>query len=347
MIRALEIPEEHAARVAWLERELVGPDLPRLASELAALHGAGGEPAVAAELAVDSRLLDRGLSWMDDRQLAALLTHPTTLIGIQRRVLAEDSAYWSRVAPPADQRFAAAVDKTREVVLAAAGAPPTVSVAPAAAAPTPRRSVVWSLAAALATAAALVLTVDTWRPLGGPAAGGVAAVDNDPALPAPTTPPGIESNDPPAGPVADPPATPLIATDQAWGFGKFAREITEGEEQLAPPLDRRAYLNELAVAAEAWGAKTPTNRLELVRRLGEFRLGCSAILMAEHGPLPESDREWLRTRCRSWASAIDRHLAQAESDAELEAVLARVDGTVARIAGALRGRSDTDPRPVS
>jgi hypothetical protein len=128
----------------------------------------------------------------------------------------------------------------------------------------------------------------------------------------------------------------LAATDgSAWGFEKFAA--------AAPTVGRAEYLRRLAAAAREWSAKRPADALGLARRIGEFRRGCTEVILAAHPALPPEDRTWLKDRCRQWAAALDRHLAAVEAGGDPAAVRAEVDDTATRIAAALLGRADTPP----
>lgn len=340
MIRALEIPTEHADRLLWLERELVGPDLTCLVTELSAL-ATGANPAADATMLIDDpRVLEKGLDWMSPEELEALIGQPDSLITLQRRVLAEGSAYWYRVAPPTDMWKSASIERTRAAIGRVAD--PDTLVQPVTDLSAGRnRQVASAFVAALATAAVMLLTVDAWRPGRDPLQGQRLAA-NAPAPPA--EPGGV------ASPVEETPAEVAMNPPEgfpAWGFGQFVAGVREDEQQLAPPANRSSYLEGLAQAAEAWSNKRPDTRRDLVRRLGEFRMGCSSLLIADHTPLPEADRDWLRDRCRSWASAIDRHLASAESEEEMLRVRDRVDATVVKVAEALRARAETAPRSLT
>jgi hypothetical protein len=95
----------------------------------------------------------------------------------------------------------------------------------------------------------------------------------------------------------------------------------------------------LAAASQEWFKKRPETALELARRIGQFRQGCSTLIVAEHKPLPEDDRKWLRERCRAWAEKFDRHLAALEAGEDVEKVREAMDATVNQLTKALRDRA--------
>jgi hypothetical protein len=122
------------------------------------------------------------------------------------------------------------------------------------------------------------------------------------------------------------PQQPAVA--QGWGWdrpGALPQDVTA-----------EAYLNALARSAEEWFNKRPETAPELARRILELRQGCSNLLLAEHSPLKEADRRWLRERCRKWAAKFDAALVRLEEGKDVLAVRQEVDETVERLARALR-----------
>ena len=132
---------------------------------------------------------------------------------------------------------------------------------------------------------------------------------------------------------------PRPVAESVWGFEKFADRPADSDAQLSPSRD--AYFRGLASAAETWMNRRPATREELARRIGEFRMGCSRILLSSHPPLDEEDRSWLHEHCQSWASALDRHLAETEAGDDMKKIIERVDLTAVKIAAALLGRADS------
>ena len=305
-MRAFSIPESRADQIAWLESEIVGTELHTLVTELQAVHGEQADQFELDETTI-SAVRERGLAELSDEQFPKLLRHAKQLLNLQREVLQNGGQYWSEVNSPGDLPHPSPFVGTNSPTTSA----PTSQVEARESKSSIGSNILWATIGALATAAALLLFI---RP--------------------PTTNTNIAKN--PTEPIEQ-----VTAAKPAWGFAKFANEIETEEQQLEPPLSREAYLRELASAADAWSNKKPDNSVALAQRIGEFRMGCSAILIAAHGPLPEADRTWLRERCRSWANALDRHLAEAESGLPVDQVRSAVDTTVTKIAAALLGRADT------
>jgi hypothetical protein len=125
------------------------------------------------------------------------------------------------------------------------------------------------------------------------------------------------------------PAAPQAQT--AWGWDRPGA--------LPQDADRKAYLEALADAAGDWFKKRPETAPDLARRIGQFRQGCSTLLLTEHVPLTELDRQWLKERCRLWAGKLDRQLADLEAGKAVAAVRAETDATVKQLAAALRQRA--------
>lgn len=110
---------------------------------------------------------------------------------------------------------------------------------------------------------------------------------------------------------------------------------------LAVRLPPREYLNHLADAAQDWFKKRPENAPDLARRIAQFRQGCSTLILAEHAGLAPADRDWLRERCRAWATKLDGHLAAIEAGDDVAAVRAAADETVNKLIKAIRDRASS------
>lgn len=313
-MRALEIPEIREEQIAWLESEIVGTELLVLAAELQAVHGPP-----ASELRLDdktrSEVRQRGLEVLSPSQFGVLLRDAEQLLKLQRDVLENGGAYWSAIDPPTD------IEIPKAIRLEIPSPEPAVAPVRSSRGST-ASNFLWATIGSLATAAALLLFAN-------PFVGGTRPdlVQLEPGDSEPTTT--VTGND------------DTDASTSTWGFAKFARELKSSEQNLEPPFSRESYLRELADAAEAWANRRPDTAVALAKRIGEFRMGCAAILLADHGPLPEADRTWLRERCRRWASALDRHLADVEKGIAVDQVRSDVDSTVTKIAAALQGRADT------
>jgi len=98
------------------------------------------------------------------------------------------------------------------------------------------------------------------------------------------------------------------------------------------------YLTALASGADAWFNKRPVNRSELVTRLKEFSAGCDLLINADHAPLGEQDRAWLRFKCRGWKKRIDQQIAAADQNST-SAILRVADDIASDIAKSLKGRA--------
>jgi hypothetical protein len=117
-----------------------------------------------------------------------------------------------------------------------------------------------------------------------------------------------------------------------WGWDKPGA--------LAKNVSREVYLNGLADSAQEWFNKRPDTAVDLGRRIAQFRQGCTTLLLSEHAPLNEKDREWLTERCRKWATKLDAHLADLEAGKDVAAVRQQSDETVNQLIKALRGRAE-------
>ena len=130
--------------------------------------------------------------------------------------------------------------------------------------------------------------------------------------------------------VSPPQSQPVVA---GWGWNRPGN--------LSGDVSAPAYLNQLADAAQEWFKQRPEGSADLARRIGEFRQGCSQLILAKHRPLSEADRAWLVERCRAWAGKLDAHLADVESGKDVAQVRSDTDATVRQLIDALRKRAES------
>jgi hypothetical protein len=118
----------------------------------------------------------------------------------------------------------------------------------------------------------------------------------------------------------------------AWGW--------QDAEVLSQDATATGYLENLASAANDWFNRRPETAQDLAVRIGQFRSGCSLVMLAEHRPLADEDRRWLVDRCRVWATKLDESLARLKAGASVRDVRAEVDETVLGLVKALQKRSE-------
>jgi hypothetical protein len=111
MIAILEMPDSPAELGDWLDRAIMGGNLPSIIDELSVVHGvADDEVSVekAREWLGDSydAVMDRGLCAISQSRLKHLLVHPNMLVAIQELVLLDGGVYWNNLI--AEDRLAAA-----------------------------------------------------------------------------------------------------------------------------------------------------------------------------------------------------------------------------------------------
>lgn len=100
---ALEaVGDDPAARARWLERAIVGLELPAVITELAAISGSPGNLAEVPPETVRSWLgpdatavLERGLAGLPRRKLDELFRRPGLLVGLQELAFTEGGAHWN------------------------------------------------------------------------------------------------------------------------------------------------------------------------------------------------------------------------------------------------------------
>jgi hypothetical protein len=108
---------------------------------------------------------------------------------------------------------------------------------------------------------------------------------------------------------------------------------------LADEGGATAHLNRLADAASEWFQTRPADAQALAQRIGEFRQGCSALILAKHRALNDADRAWLVAKCREWAATLDAELVALEAGADPIKLRGDVDETIRRLIAAIRARA--------
>ena len=125
--------------------------------------------------------------------------------------------------------------------------------------------------------------------------------------------------------------TPPVQTASGWGW--------QSDDAMPVEATRDDYLVTLATGAEAWFKKRPDDAQGIATRIGQFRSGCSRLILSSHKPLPDVDGDWLREKCRLWAGKIDGHLADLEAGQDVLEVRAAMDETVRKLIDALTNRA--------
>ncbi len=316
-LHVLDLPEKPSHLAAWLEKHVAGTHLAEVVAELQAVHPADPAPTSMERAlgALLSEVLSSGLSILGRDRLVWFLQHPHWLLELQERVLLAGGPYWSRVEEPLREESASALDRqwqaVRHLFLSDTGDEPDSS-RPTDAGWLARLAtrVDWPRLlpyAATVAVTALVVVVVSW-----------SVGDSEP--------PATESSPPNRTP-------PAVAPNADWGWRR--------EDLLQAPTDRD-YLLALAAGADEWFRDEPTTRFGLARRLGEFRAGCSRILLDDHDLLGKEDRDWLKDRFRESADEFDQRLVALESGVALEEVRASVDSTVTNLVEALESRANHD-----
>jgi hypothetical protein len=121
------------------------------------------------------------------------------------------------------------------------------------------------------------------------------------------------------------------AASSAWGWNRPGA--------LTDDLRPGAYLNRLADAAGEWFDQRPESPIDLARRLGDFRQGCSVLILSPHKPLSAQDRAWLVEKCRAWAAKLEAVIASLESGENPAAIRDQADATATALVKALRDRA--------
>jgi hypothetical protein len=121
---ALCLPDDRSEWAAWLERQLVGLNLPKLCKQLVTLGGTHPPRQTLEEVLGVERamVLQSGLKGqVSVQQLQQLLSQPALLLDLQAMILEEGSDYWIRVQP--EPSISASVDLVRKKVMSSVTAP--------------------------------------------------------------------------------------------------------------------------------------------------------------------------------------------------------------------------------
>ncbi len=128
---------------------------------------------------------------------------------------------------------------------------------------------------------------------------------------------------------------PRTAVEVVAGWG------WSNPDALPRDVSPEEYLRQVADAAAAWFKKRPDDRAGLAKRIGQFRQGCSVVMLTDHQPLAVEDRQWLVDKCRLWAGKLDQLRADVErADSDLDSVRDATDTTINQLIAALNGRAD-------
>jgi hypothetical protein len=122
---ALCLPDDRSEWAAWLERQLVGLNLPKLCKQLITLGGTHPPQLTVEEVLGVQRAMVMQFGLQDQvsvQQLQQLLSQPALLLDLQAIILEEGSDYWIRVQP--EPSISASVDSVRKKVMSSITASP-------------------------------------------------------------------------------------------------------------------------------------------------------------------------------------------------------------------------------
>ncbi|HEX3150733.1 MAG TPA: hypothetical protein VHR66_21825 [Gemmataceae bacterium] len=93
------MPDQPAELGPWLDRQIAGPDLRRLTTELSAVHGQQTDGSNLDAVLGDDRaaVMENGLRALSEERLRLLLRHPTLLADLQDAVAAAGKPYWDEL----------------------------------------------------------------------------------------------------------------------------------------------------------------------------------------------------------------------------------------------------------
>lgn len=316
-IHILDIPDQPRELALWLEEQIVGLDLASVVTELYALGT--GEPLP--EKTLDQVLgrslpavMAKGLTALTPEQVRELLRHPALLLRLQVEIFVDGGDYWH--ARSEATTAASSEEMTQHIEQGRAR----------------MRAFLESQRFPAATPERAAGAHTRGGAQGGNGSNGIVRMAwyRSPLLASLATAAavlvGVFLVKPPAQPVGPPVA-------QGWGWSKPGA--------IDDSLSAKDYLAKLADAANDWHKKRPATPAELSKRIGDFRQGCSTLILSEHKPLSAEDKSWLVERCQAWAKKLDQHLADVESGKDVLEVRTQADETINKLMNAIRERSKT------
>ncbi len=309
-LTALDIPESPTEVASWLDRHLTGTELADLVAGLTAFQGEPQGDLSLEELLGEQRdaVLKRGLGALSKDSLQKLLTHPGLLLPLQELVLLEGGNYWEHLAQSDEMQRA--------------------------------RQAGWQ---ALTTA----LDGDAATSRGEASQGSIADSSTTTAETPPASSPAEASQPRRSSWWANLVTVAAIALFAFLGWQQYQsnrlvhRGWNRAEVFAATDLSPAEYLHHVARAAEEWQGFEPADSDAMQRRLGEILSGCDRLIDADHMPLAEADREWLRERCRVWSDGFREDLAALQAGTPLSDVHESANARLDKLISALHQRAET------
>jgi len=302
-----------------LERWLVGPQLREVVAELQAAHGPGSaKPSLSAHPGLSANpsledvlgpdepaLLERGLAALPAPALQQLLKHPQRLLLLQEKVLVLGSAYWQRRLNEEPAWEAPLAAGERKLLSALRGtSEPSRSKTPAAR-PLPELALAPQPRIAERTSRRALAALIVGAILGTAATVAI---------------------------MLQMPASSAGLAQASWGWQR-----PDAFPKTGSAAD---YFQSLANSAEEYFRLEPPDAAALAQRVGEFRQGCSRLILTAHPLLLPADQTELKNRCQKWAARLDAHLVALESGADVFVVRDETAATVRTLINFLRKRSE-------
>jgi hypothetical protein len=307
-VHILDMPEHPGQLHSWIEAQLVDVHLAEVVSELLAVHGESANTVSLDELlgVWKERILSDGLLDLTSQQCTSLLTQPRLLFELQELIVEQGSSYWKQLANHEET-----VSRGMQAMsLDDASVVPVIVTAEAVEEP-------YAASAEMPTRKRKTALGDSW---GQPS---LKVWDSKLLLG--------------GGFVLMTMIITALAIiiwmkhdEIAWGWGK--------EDALQTDLDASSYMVALADSGNEWFDQRPSDTKALEIRLRQLRDGCDILIAAEHEPLNDEEREWLRDKCRAWRGNIEQHRTDLTAGKAIREVRDAADETVRKLVTALKSK---------
>ncbi len=323
MLLVNDIPERDDELAAWFNQLLTRDDFAKYLNQLRTLQAVSGVRPANRELESTLKaslpsILKRGFEQLSAQQLRQLLAQPTLIETLHEEVLTKGGTFWierfqeSQFGGRSRQQ---SVSKLLDEPSSTSKGNPAGVVDRQVIASQTKRSNRFAapILSALATALVMLLVLAPYLQVNQ----GKQLAKND---------------QPKVQPVPDATGKAPTVAPTGWGWNK--------ENAFAEAPTRTDYLKQLAAGAREWSKKKPETAVAAADRIIQFRQGCARLILAEHKPLNNADRAWLRERCQAWAKDITDHLVALEATGDVKAALEKMDATVNKLAAALEKRAE-------
>jgi len=312
-LKTLDMPDDPARLGAWLDEQLLSPDLMDTIMELEILAGESKtEDQKLADILGEQKqaILNSGLNATQFATVADLLKQPDLLLQLQEEVLMHGGDFWQKKLRVESQTHqssileltqqAESIDQARIPVARAKSKFSTTRIV--------------GIVAAMAATLLVLFSLLPEKTDNGQIA------QNDGSTKPKTQ---IDTPDP------IPPANDVVGSDKpGWGFAESGVLVADvGEQEM---------LKTLSAATLSWYNKPTTSIKELEARLNQFDEGCQQLLVAELPQLESATRDAIFKACEDCRASIASQLQDIKRGIDFDVALLSAEANIERLNKAIQ-----------